>query len=169
MDTPNIWNQPTFCPRWQKVAKSTAKKGKGQQNVASFPLLELPHPMAEYVGDYYLTYHFLFCWTAYFSWSCFLCEYCEKCLKNTVCLSKTYALGQIRPPEGCGFRIKVFMRRKSKRHPKFKTNSPKVVVFDRGRYVCASDIPTTLIEARSWKRVPRGNPLARFLRLFFAV
>ena len=41
--------------------KKRTKKGKGQQNVASFPLLELPHPMAEYVGDYYLTSHFSFC------------------------------------------------------------------------------------------------------------
>ena len=38
--------------------KKRTKRGKGQQNVASFPLLELPHPMAESVGDYYLTYHF---------------------------------------------------------------------------------------------------------------
>ena len=39
-----------------------------------------------------------------------------------------------------------------------------------GRYVFTNNIPTTRLKSAELEAgVPRGNPLARFLRLFFAV
>ena len=91
---------PSFCVVYNAKTSNIAmnQEGEGATKLQSFPLLELPHPMAESARGYYLTYHFSFCQTACFSWFCFLCEYCKKCLKRTVCLSKTSALGQIRRP-----------------------------------------------------------------------
>ena len=120
---------PTFCPRWQKVAKSTAKKGKGQQNVASFPPLGTPPSYGR------------ICRKLLFNLSFFI-------LLNRLfflALLSMWILQKLFIPEHINVTLKL------------KQTARRSSYLTFGRYVFANDIPTTRIKARSWRLGYQGG------------